>query len=253
MTDADGIDDVIGGQLEDIGSRRAYSAFATQAAEGGYAMRLSWAEIHQVRLIQFRESEERGFRAVFFDQVGNQVSAELRLALHCEGEGGCDGVCTPLDQDEHCGECCQTCQPGSLCDGTSRTCACEVGYHACADNCLLDTSSASCGLRCQPCPGDANGITTCEAGQCGVECNAGFRYCQDLCRPCPTTGVAVVRCRGDAVTLGSRWTASRATWPVRAPVRDVPTILGRCRSSAMRMLAKYRPVVMGIIYVTASA
>ena len=162
-------------------------------------MRLSWAEIHQVRSIQFRESEERGFRAVFFDQVGNQASAELTLALHCEGEGACDGVCTLLDQDDHCGECYHTCQPGSLCDSTSRTCACEVGYHACADTCLLDTSSASCGLRCQPCPGDANGITTCEADQCGVECHAGFRYCQDLCRPCPTTGVAVARCRGDAM------------------------------------------------------
>src|SRR5262245_32614596 len=52
VTDPDGIDDVIGGQLRDA-SGATYGAFQTSAAEGAYGMSLTWAALNAVAPIDF--------------------------------------------------------------------------------------------------------------------------------------------------------------------------------------------------------
>lgn len=90
---------------------------------------------------------------------------------------------------------------------------CEPGFHLCDGSCVSDTSSKTCGDRCQPCPSAPNGRTTCDQGACGIECDAPFTWspaaqacvqCQSdtectevSASSCSPTGVCVA-CTADA-------------------------------------------------------
>ncbi len=74
-----------------------------------------------------------------------------------------------------------SCTPG----GCALTC--NAGYHRCGDRCLADDSPASCGARCDACPGNG-GTATCVAGACDVQCPADKQSCDHQCiartQPC---------------------------------------------------------------------
>ena len=98
VTDPDGVDDVIGGQLmtEDRGA--TYGTFQTNAQEGAYSLALSLAEIVAVEPSLVEEAPiSRSFRAEFFDQAGASVSGTVELSLRCTADGDllCSGGCNP--------------------------------------------------------------------------------------------------------------------------------------------------------------
>ncbi|MCB9529296.1 MAG: hypothetical protein H6701_13095 [Myxococcales bacterium] len=68
--------------------------------------------------------------------------------------------------------------------------ACPVGQHRCGEACAPNDAAASCGDRCEPCPGAANGRAVCVAGACAVACEAGFEACAGGC--CPIDDCALV-------------------------------------------------------------
>lgn len=114
VTDPDGIDDLIGGQLENERGA-SYGAFQTAAGEGAYQLRLSWADMHRVEPINFDLRADRAFIARFFDQGGAEVTGRVTLALHCDGRPACDGECARAN-DIQC--VCSGLEQGSHCNGT---------------------------------------------------------------------------------------------------------------------------------------
>ena len=49
-----------------------------------------------------------------------------------------------------------------------------AGTHLCGSTCVPDTSVATCGTSCLPCPVPANGAATCVFGMCGLNCTTPF-------------------------------------------------------------------------------
>ena len=167
LTDPDGVSDVIGGSLISE-SGATYGAFSTSGQEGSYSLSVSWGDIHQVNEITFNGSDDRLFKAQFFDQAGNEAVKTINIELECDEQSACDGACTDLTTDlDHCGECNNECD---VCD--SSTCA------------RMESSVAivSCDTICQ------QAGATCAAGLCGDfsstletgACEIGEDYCYAL-------------------------------------------------------------------------
>lgn len=107
---------------------------------------------------------------------------------YCDlGSGNCLPGCISSDQ----------CGGNEYCDMGSHDCKCETGYHRCGGVCVSDSSSNSCGSRCDPCPTPANGTATCTAGSCGISCNTGYRNCGGVCSQCPSSATST-SCDGSA-------------------------------------------------------
>jgi len=127
----------------------------------------------------------------------------------CDAGGQCQSMPTDCRQepcpsgyycDLNTGECKEGCisdsdcpQPGS-CDLATHTCQCDSGYHRCADQCLPNNSTDSCGDRCTPCVPPQNGTSTCDGVSCGFVCNAGFHQCGELCLSNNSTDSCGTRC-----------------------------------------------------------
>ncbi|HRE90003.1 MAG TPA: hypothetical protein PK095_12795, partial [Myxococcota bacterium] len=96
VTDPNGIDDLIGGQLE-APSGGTYGAFATSAAEGSYTIQLTWEALNTVRGIDAAPTgSPLEFKAVFFDVAGARAEKSLTVTTRCDGQGVealCDGEC----------------------------------------------------------------------------------------------------------------------------------------------------------------
>jgi hypothetical protein len=131
VTDPDGIDDLIGGNLMMIGGSSAYGSFATAAGEGAYSISLSWNDIGTVEPINTAAgaSASRGFRASFFDVAGHTVYRDIYVSLGCTStaQAACDGDCMTVDTVEHCGSCDRQCPNPSVAhclmvSGGSREC-----------------------------------------------------------------------------------------------------------------------------------
>lgn len=58
------------------------------------------------------------------------------------------------------------------CDQTTGRCrsTCPSGQHQCGSTCVSDSSVATCGQACTPCPTPPQGQPTCTAGVCGFTC-----------------------------------------------------------------------------------
>jgi hypothetical protein len=108
VTDPDGIDDLIGGILVNP-SGNTYGAFITSAQEGTYSLTIRWADINAVDPIYAEPGgSPRIFRAQFFDQGGNSISADLSITLACDDDAyaACAGECHFLEWDvQNCGVC----------------------------------------------------------------------------------------------------------------------------------------------------
>lgn len=109
VTDPDGIDDLIGGQLLDPATGRSYGAFATSAAEGAYSLGLTWGQIAALAPIETPVGgAPREFRAEFFDSAGNKGWESLTIRLACADalRAACGSQCVDLQSDKrHCGGC----------------------------------------------------------------------------------------------------------------------------------------------------
>jgi hypothetical protein len=160
-TDPDGVDDIIGGTLNDPGSTLSYGTLATAATEGAYTITLSWSEIHRVRAIDFTAPMARMFEAEIFDVAGNRAVDLVSVTLSCGTDAACDGSCTFLGDDYNCGACDNFCEGGTYCtEGTTGyACDCPTGESFCG------------GSSCTPLD------TETDCGACGVTCLSGS-YCE---------------------------------------------------------------------------
>jgi hypothetical protein len=86
LTDPDGVDDLVGGSLLDPDSGATYGAFATSAQEGAYEISLDMQRIYEVARVEaiWPEATTVRFRARFFDQAGNEVTADASVDVMCE-------------------------------------------------------------------------------------------------------------------------------------------------------------------------
>ena len=130
-------------------------------------------------------------------------------------------VCTGMTWcDSASGQCKQGCGTGTqcgsneTCDPASHACVCQTGFHQCSGACVSDTSTATCGTSCSPCPVPANGSETCNGTSCGVSCGMGFHLCGTSClsntsagscgtscSPCPVPTNGTATCNGTSCAL----------------------------------------------------
>ena len=97
-----------------------------------------------------------------------------------------DPICKPNNDVATCGNSCMACPAPAVngkagCNGTACTVTCDDTYHQCWQDsaqtipvCLSNTTPASCGTRCIPCP-EAKPACDAVAGgkyECGVTCDA---------------------------------------------------------------------------------
>jgi len=169
VTDTDGVDDLIGGALDDPSTTGTYGAFATSAAEGAYELTLPWGAIEEVDTINTPiGGASRDFRARFFDQAGNVAEQTVTVTLHCSMSGYalCGGQCTDLATDpQNCGKCGVTIPDGAECDGGRPSCVMgpENTVAACSDGCSNDGDAYI----------DCNDYDCCDVVACakGTTCN----------------------------------------------------------------------------------
>lgn len=87
LTDPNGVDDIIGGQLFDIDAGTAYGAFATAAQEGAYSITLTWPQLVQTRGDlpgPWGKPVPLHLRGTFFDQAAHEASKDLTIDLACD-------------------------------------------------------------------------------------------------------------------------------------------------------------------------
>lgn len=200
VTDPDGIEDLIGGTLDDPVTGRSYGSFSTSSSEGAYGLTLTWEQIHRTRLIEFTEDTPRTFEAVFFDVSGSDATARLDITLTCDGDFACDGACLPAGTTDNCTACDDVCAEGALCGAVG--CECDVDEEVCDGVCTSITTTADCGACdnvCAPggscvdalcvcgvdeaiCGGACTDLTTTsDCGSCGNECAAGALCTDGAC------------------------------------------------------------------------
>lgn len=115
---------------------------------------------------------------------------------NCNGslDDGCEVALAQRDElgfadPDNCGQCGKTCAPGRKCfdtTGDGPACECSTGQTICpGPSCAdLENDPNNCGACNSFCPspvldGTGNGKPSCERGQCGFECGAGFASCND--------------------------------------------------------------------------
>lgn len=158
VTDANGIDDLIGGQLE-AATGGSFGAFSTAAAEGSYSITLTWDAIQTVRETDAPPSGAAlDMKAVFFDVAGARAERTLRVTLRCDAsntQGLCGGECTALAEDAwNCGTCGNACwdepsflslPPSVTYPGSSESCVESV----CTRRINIDPARMEAGATCK--------------------------------------------------------------------------------------------------------
>jgi hypothetical protein len=173
VTDPQGIDDLIGGSLLDPVTGNAYGVFSTGAQEGAYSLTVTWAEMNQVRAIDFTTSEGRAFLGRFNDQAGHATTIQKVITLTCGGkpacagacgQSRCDGSCVDLQNDDaNCGGCNSACMAGGTCELGGCVCQTDEEVECPVVGCVdLGGDSAHCGTCSRSCPAD----NYCYGGRC---------------------------------------------------------------------------------------
>ncbi len=99
-------------------------------------------------------------------------------ALDCdEGLTACGDICVDTQtSDEHCGECDLACDGLAMCMAGVCEITCDVGETVCSDMCVnTDDSIEHCGACDNACPQPPNGMSTCESGECDLDCEDGYK------------------------------------------------------------------------------
>jgi hypothetical protein len=107
LTDPDGVDDLVGGSLVDLGTGATYGTFATSAQEGAYSITVSWDALDGVDQIETSEAAlqiARQLEARFFDQAGHLASQTISIDLGCASAGDWreGGVCSSRYNPQQC-------------------------------------------------------------------------------------------------------------------------------------------------------
>lgn len=136
VTDPEGIDKLVGGQLMSPDGAVKYGAFGA-AQQGAYSLDLTWAQLSQAQQISFATEQKRTFVGEFFNVAGKKVQGTVELRFHCRGEPACEGRCLatgtlcPTSTDKLCiaGTCQAGCYVNKLftaADAMSSADACKV-------------------------------------------------------------------------------------------------------------------------------
>ncbi len=118
VTHTDGLQKLLGGQLNSADGKIKYGAFVAGAG-GAYSLDLTWDQLDQAQSISFDKQGTRSFSAEFYDTDGNKVVGTLDMTMTCNGDPACGGKCL---------------KAGALCTGSS-TQICVAG--ACSDGCYI--------------------------------------------------------------------------------------------------------------------
>lgn len=188
LTDPDGVEDLIGGELRSGSTTLA--TFATSAQEGAYTLALSWDELGQALAFEFDDEQSLEFTGVFFDAAGHETTATTQLRLHCDGLNACSGRC--LDRTtsaDHCGACGNACAPIAQGEAVCYQGEClkasecfergELPVHNCTEIC------AASGMTCVEGAGfraycDFDEASPCTNGNCCEEaswCSSSVESC----------------------------------------------------------------------------
>jgi hypothetical protein len=109
VTDPDGIDDLIGGELVNE-QGASLGTFSTNAQEGAYEMIVSWADIDDSDPIELYADLDRPLLARFYDVAGHTAQRIVTITLYCQEGAACDGHCTDVTEDvDNCGVCGDVC------------------------------------------------------------------------------------------------------------------------------------------------
>lgn len=138
---------------------------------------------------------------------GPDLQPVYNAAGHDPGSGSCPEVpCTGFTYcDMATGECRPGCDDHAQCsvdmecDVALHSCVCRQDFHLCDESCVANGDPAHYGQSCAPCPGaPPGGQAVCTAGACGFACEVGHIMCGEACPVCPTDGVELSGCVGDA-------------------------------------------------------
>jgi hypothetical protein len=96
-----------------------------------------------------------------------------------EGFEVCSGACVRTDNDPaNCGACGTACAENQVCGLSQCLTSCPEDMTGCDGSCVdLQTDPMHCGTCDGACSAGDNAHGTCTAGECGVECDAGFDSC----------------------------------------------------------------------------
>lgn len=152
VTDADGLDDIVGGSLES-GSGGSYGSFQA-TGNGSYELALDWSELDTVQEVEFQDEEERSFTARFYDADGKEATAKTKVTLYCEGSSACAGSCVDLSEDpNNCGACSNRCE-GFSAGNYNISATCDAGACLAPSECVTDLEQncteicAASGMSC---------------------------------------------------------------------------------------------------------
>jgi hypothetical protein len=187
VTDAAGINQVIGGTLADPGAG-TYGAFQVSTTSGAWSLTLTWTAIGQVKPIDSGVGgQSRVFRATFYDQAGRTTSRDLTVQLSCGAndttDSFCGGQCFDLETDkDHCGTCGNACAIGTSC--TQGACVCPVaGQVVCPPGYCYDLQKDP--HNCGTCGNACSYPASCQSGHCGFivkgTASASIPNCGVLC------------------------------------------------------------------------
>lgn len=110
VSDQDGLDDIKAGLIFHSDTGAVYTSFAKVDA-GVYEAEITWPTLNAATPIDFTIiADQRQLFAEFFDHDGHVGSAVFDLWLSCRGLSACDGVCTGLNEPDHCGACGVECE-----------------------------------------------------------------------------------------------------------------------------------------------
>ena len=118
VTDPDGLADIVGGVLVDDESGANYGAFV-QISEGSFSAAVSWAQVDDVRAIEFEGTGSRTYRAEFTDTTQKTGTRTVEIPFECGVANAAvcgDGQCRPLGTPSDCQSCNTPC-PYHDCDG----------------------------------------------------------------------------------------------------------------------------------------
>jgi hypothetical protein len=112
--------------------------------------------------------------------ANNDTGAGGATPVGCpDGFEVCGGACVRTDNDPaNCGACGTACAENQVCGLSQCLTSCPEDMTGCDGSCVdLQTDPMHCGTCEGACAAGDNAHATCTAGQCGVECDAGFASC----------------------------------------------------------------------------
>ncbi len=202
VTDPDGINDVIGGTLEDPVTGRSYGAFATSAMEGAYQIDITWTGINAVQAIEAPPAGvTRMLRATFFDVAAHAASGAITITLDCamSSDSACSGSCVDLEVSaKHCGACGNAVPDDADCVSGAPVCSSEHA-RVCGGECRDYEDVDHCGTCGHVCP-SVGGV----APECTFEIPHGTETCT-ISNDFTTRASCEVLCGTSYTCQGARW------------------------------------------------